>query len=223
MEEDINLEAEEEKGSLMPAEEIVEITQKELEYTEAYEAISEKVAQIEAIPEATILNADINADRGNEEICYGYHLTTGNTQYYMPLWEALEVMYVGNAEDANTYESTLAVFSCIANRMEDGRFTYADNFHDIISAGNGGQFSVWNQTKASNYQLDQVPDYVLQAFYDCFYGGIRNVDTIEFRSSANTADNRFQVVPGDNNHFKLAQHVDRADQPSTGYSLTYTE
>ena len=48
-------------------------------------------------------------------------------------------------------------------------------------------------------------------------------DTIEFRSSSNTADNRFQVVSGDNNHFKLAQHVDRADQKETGYVLSYTE
>ena len=106
--------------------------------------------------------------------------------------------------------------------MEDGRFTYANNFHDIISAGNGGQFSVWNQTKASNYQLDQVTDYVLQAYYDCFYGGIRNVDTIEFRSSGNKADGRFQVVPGDNNHFKLVQHVDRADQKEVENVLVFT-
>ncbi len=192
-----------------------------LEYAETYDAITEKVNQIAYLPEETILNEDLNADKGNEEICYGYHLTTGNTIYDMPLWEALEVMYVGNAEDANTYQSCLAVFSCIANRMEDGRFTYADNFHDIISAGNGGQFSVWNQAKASNYQLDQVPDYVLQAYWDCFYGGIRNVDTIEFRSSGNTASNRFQVVAGDNNHFKLAQHVDRADQKETAVVLSY--
>ena len=211
---------ESDKESLMPNYD--ETIQLELEYTETYEAIYEKVSQITELPEETILNADLNADRGNEEICYGYHLTTGNTVYDMPLWEALEVMYVGNAEDANTYQSCLAVFSCIANRMEDGRFTYANNFHDIISAGNGGQFSVWNQTKASNYQLDQVPDYVLQAYYDCFYGGIRNVDTIEFRSSGNKADGRFQVVPGDNNHFKLVQHVDRADQKEVENVLVFT-
>jgi len=175
------------------------------------------------LPEETILNADMNADKGNDEICYGYHLTAGNTTYDMPLWEALEEMYVGNLEDANTYQSALAVFSCIANRKEDGRFSYASNFHNIVSAGNGAQFSVWSQTGASNYQLDDVPDYVLQAYYDCFYGGIRNVDTIEFRSSGNTADGRFQVVPGDNNHFKLAQHVDRADQKEVEYTLSYTE
>lgn len=199
-----------------------ETIQVELQYTETYEAISAKVNEIGELPQETILNEDLNADKGNEEICSGYHLTTGNTIYDMPLWEALEVMYVGNAEDANTYQSCLAVFSCIANRMEDGRFTYANNFHDIISAGDGGQFSVWNQTKASNYQLDQVPDYVLQAYYDCFYGGIRNVDTIEFRSAGNTAAGRFQVVPGDNNHFKLVQHVDRADQKENDAVLVYT-
>lgn len=199
-----------------------ETIQEELQYTETYEAISAKVNEIGELPQETILNEDLNADKGNEEICSGYHLTTGNTTYDMPLWEALEVMYVGNAEDANTYQSCLAVFSCMANRMEDGRFTYADNFHDIISAGDGSQFSVWNQTKASNYQLDQVPDYVLQAYWDCFYGGIRNVDTIEFRSASNTADGRFQVVPGDNNHFKLVQHVDRADQKENEAVLSYT-
>lgn len=200
---------------------IDEAIYEQLEYVETYETIRDLVEDMDELPEETILNENINADKGNEEICYGYHLTTGNTIYDMPMWEALEVMYVGNEEDANTYQSALAVFSCIANRMEDGRFTYATDFHSIISAGNGGQFSVWNQTKASNFQLDQVPDYVLKAFYDCFYCGIRNVDTIEFRASSNKADGRFQVVAGDNNHFKLVQHVDRADVIVNEVTLAY--
>lgn len=196
-----------------------DVTQ-QLSNSETYEIISRRVMQIGELPEENILNEDLNADKPNEEICDGYHLTTGNTIYDMPLWEALETMYVGREESAPSYQSALASFSTMANRFEDGRCAYAKNFHDIISRPN--QFSVWNQEKASNYTLDQVPDYILKAYYDCFYGGIRNVDTIEFRAAYCVADDRFQVVAGDNNHFNLVQHVDRADKKEVEVVLSYT-
>lgn len=197
---------------------IAEIDPSEFEFIDTYEVISERVNKIAELPEEKIIKEYLNADKGNEEICWGYHLTTGNTIYDMSLSQAAACMSVCQAEDNDTYSSAVAVFSGFANRLEDGRYGYANNFYDIIS--HEGQYSTWNETKAANYSIDQAPDYLVKAFYDVFYVGIRNVDTVEFRAAKYTADNRFQTVAGDNNHFKLAQHVDRADQPSQVVTLT---
>ena len=129
-------------------------------------------------------------------------------------------MYVMTGESKDgSYQSALEVASTITNRFEDGRYTYATNFYEIVSADR--QFMVWNKEAVANFTLDDVPECVLQAFYDCFYKGIRNVDTIEFRSASEVADGRFQVVAGGNNCFRLVEHVDRADQKDNEVTLAY--
>lgn len=154
----------------------------------------------------------------NNEIVKGYHYTTGNTTYNISEEEFLKVAYVVQHEtkhgENGKYEDALGVMSVILNRMEDGRYSYANSPIDVVSAS--GQFSVWSASGAASFTRQEINPEVLRAMNDALYNGIRNNDYVEFKSSGTSAKSitgeiKIQLVSDGNKYHNLAQHIDRCD------------
>ncbi len=150
----------------------------------------------------------------------GYHYTTGNTTYPMSEEDFYKLVVIINAESNKTYEDALGVASVIANRVEDGGWG-GDMPLDIATAQ--GQFVVWQNSSvrsqasaaASSGSFDNAE--VVKAARDCFFGGIRNNDYVEFKSSgsptySSSGEKKYQIVSGGNKYHHLAENLNRVNQ-----------
>ncbi len=150
----------------------------------------------------------------------GYHYTTGNTTYPMSEEDFYKLVVIINAESNKTYEDALGVASVIANRIEDGGWGGSMPL-EIATAQ--GQFAVWQNssvrsaasTAASTQSFDNAE--VVKAARDCFFGGIRNNDYVEFKSSgsstySSSGEKKYQIVSGGNKYHHLATNLNRVTQ-----------
>lgn len=150
----------------------------------------------------------------------GYHYTTGNTTYPMSEEDFYKLVVIINAESNKTYEDALGVASVIANRIEDGGWGGSMPL-EIATAQ--GQFVVWQNssvrsaasTAASTQSFDNAE--VVKATRDCFFGGIRNNDYVEFKSSgsstySSSGEKKYQIVSGGNKYHHLAEKLNRVTQ-----------
>lgn len=150
----------------------------------------------------------------------GYHYTTGNTTYPMSEEDFYKLVVIINAESNKTYEDALGVASVIANRIEDGG--WGGNMPLEIATAQG-QFAVWQNSSvrsaasaaASSGSFDNAE--VVKAARDCFFGGIRNNDYVEFKSSGSPAysssgEKKYQIVSGGNKYHHLAENLNRVSQ-----------
>ena len=150
----------------------------------------------------------------------GYHYTTGNTTYPMSEEDFYKLVVIINAESNKTYEDALGVASVIANRVEDGGWG-GDMPLEIATAQ--GQFVVWQNSSvrsaaaaaASSGSFDNAE--VVKAARDCFFGGIRNNDYVEFKSASSptyssSGEKKYQIVSGGNKYHHLAENLNRVNQ-----------
>ncbi len=196
-------------------EEIIEETQAEAEVSEEPIAsveetqLEEETINVgqEILSDVEIVPYDVN------EIVAGYHLTMENTTYTVSEEEFLQVAYVVQQESLDgSYEDALGVTSVILNRMEDGRYSYADSLLAVVSAP--GQFTVWDASKAAAFTRAEIQPEVLRAMNDALYNGIRNNDYVEFKSAGTakysiTGEFKIQFVANGNKYHHLAKNVDR--------------
>lgn len=147
----------------------------------------------------------------------GYHYTTGNTTYPMSEEDFYKLVVIVNAESNKTYEDALGVASVIANRCEDGGWG-GDTPLEVATTQ--GQFVVWQNSSvraaaskaASSHSFDNAE--VVKAARDCFFGGIRNNDYVEFKSAgssnySSSGEKKYQLTSGGNKYHHLAEKLDR--------------
>lgn len=85
------------------------------------------------------------------------------------------------AECNANYEGSLAVISCVMNRVDSGRW----GGHDAVSVLKApGQFAAYLDGPYKRYLGGKYPDYVKKAVTDCMIGGIRNHHYESFRSGS---------------------------------------
>lgn len=177
------------------------------------------VSEKSVIPTVLASHEEIAVNDQNT-IKSGYHYTTGNTTYPMSEEDFYKLVVIINAESNKTYEDALGVASVIANRVEDGGWG-GDMPLDIATAQ--GQFVVWQNSSvrsqasaaASSGSFDNAE--VVKAARDCFFGGIRNNDYVEFKSSgsptySSSGEKKYQIVSGGNKYHHLAENLNRVNQ-----------
>ncbi len=152
---------------------------------------------------------DLESFKNDLNIQPGEHRTSGNTTYNITPSELNQLTYVVEAESNGTFKDALATISVIANRMEDPRFK-KNNYQSLVDiVSQEGQFAVWNETRASNYNAETGNPEVLKAIQACLYGGLRNNDYVEFKARTATGNDKVQISPNGNKYHNLAVSLDR--------------
>ena len=85
------------------------------------------------------------------------------------------------AECNSSYEGSLAVISCVMNRVDSGRWGGKDAV-SVLKAP--GQFAAYLDGPYKRYLGGKYPDYVKKAVVDCMVGGVRNHPYQSFRSGS---------------------------------------
>lgn len=85
------------------------------------------------------------------------------------------------AECNSSYEGSLAVISCVMNRVDSGKWGGKDAV-SVLKAP--GQFAAYLDGPYKKYLGGKYPDYVKQAVIDCMQGGKRSHPYQSFRSGS---------------------------------------
>jgi hypothetical protein len=85
------------------------------------------------------------------------------------------------AECNSSYEGSLAVISCVMNRVDSGKWGGTDAVSVLTAPG---QFAAYLDGPYKRYLGGKYPDYVKKAVIDCMVGGVRSHPYQSFRSGS---------------------------------------
>lgn len=106
--------------------------------------------------------------------------------------ELFELAAIVSGEDNTSYEGALAVISTMCNRADDR------NTDPLTEAKRQGQYTVYGGSYYNRHKDGSVPDYVLQAVYDCL-AGKRNTTAVSFRAKYKSG--RLLIGTSRGNHY----------------------